>query len=79
MQRIIKSKVKNMCSRPSNVSVLIKEGVFFYWKKSAFLKNTGVFFWPEISALGVFLKFDNEHMHPPKYLSDAPGLAITLH
>ena len=29
-QRIIKSKVK---IRSSNVSVLIKEGVFFYWKK----------------------------------------------
>ena len=25
-------------------------------------------FWPEISALGVFLNFDNEHMYPPKYL-----------
>ena len=29
-QRIIKSKVK---IRSSNVSVLIKEGVFFHWKK----------------------------------------------
>ena len=27
-QRVIKSKI-----RSSNVSVLIKEGVFFYWKK----------------------------------------------
>ena len=33
MQRIIKSKVK---IRSFNVSVLIKEGVFFYWEKSAF-------------------------------------------
>ena len=30
-------------------------------------------FWPEISALGVFFNFDNERMHPPKYLSDPPG------
>ena len=30
-------------------------------------------FWPEISALGVFSNFDNERMHPPKYLSDPPG------
>ena len=27
-------------------------------------------FWPEISALGVFLNFDNERMYPPKYRSD---------
>ena len=26
----------------------------------------------EISALGVFINFDNEHMHPPKYQSDPP-------
>ena len=26
----------NTCSRSSNVSVLIKEGVFISWKKSAF-------------------------------------------
>ena len=31
-------------------------------------------FRPEISALGVFLNFDNERMHPPKYPSDPPGL-----
>ena len=49
-----------------HVSVLIKEGVFFYWKKSAF-KKIRVLFWPEISALGVFLNFDNERMYPPKY------------
>ena len=29
--------------RSSNVSVLIKEGVFFYWKKSAFFENKGAF------------------------------------
>ena len=39
---------------------------------SAFFKNKGAF-WPEISALGVFCNFDNERMHPPKYLSDPPG------
>ena len=43
-QRIIKSKVKNMCSRSSNVSVLIKEGVFIKWKKSAFLFKELCFF-----------------------------------
>ena len=31
-----------------------KKGCFFYWKK-----NKGAFL-PEISALGVFLNFDNE-------------------
>ena len=31
---------------------------------------------PEISALGVFFNFDNERMHPPKYLSDPPGEKI---
>ena len=36
-------KVKNACSRSSNVSVLIKEGVFFYWKKSAFFENKCAF------------------------------------
>ena len=33
-------------------------------------------FWPEISVLGVFLNFDNERMHPPKYLSDPPGTFV---
>ena len=32
-----------LCSRSSNVIVLIKEGVFLYWKKSAFLKNKDAF------------------------------------
>ena len=31
-------------------------------------------FWPEISALGVFLNFDNERMRPPKCPSDPPGV-----
>ena len=61
-----------MCSHSSNVSVLIKEGVLFSGKSQRFLKIR-VLFWPEISALGVFLNFDNERMHPPKYLSDPPG------
>ena len=43
---------------------VIKEGVFIYWKKSAFLSREGCFFWPEISALGVFSNFDNERMRP---------------
>ena len=29
-------------------------------------------FWPEISALRVFLNFDNERMRPPKYQSAPP-------
>ena len=62
-----------MCSRSSNVSVLIKEGVFICWKKSASLLKEGCFFWPEISALGVYLNFDNERMRPPLYLSAPPG------
>ena len=41
-------------------------------KKSAFFFKIRVLFWPEISALGVFLNFDNERMHPPKYVSDPP-------
>ena len=28
--------LKETCSRSFNVSVLIKEGVYFYWKKSEF-------------------------------------------
>ena len=32
-----------------------------------------VLFCPEISALGVFLNFDNERMQPPKYQSAPPG------
>ena len=31
-----------------------------------------VLYWPEISALGVFLNFDNERMRPPKYPSAPP-------
>ena len=31
-QRILTSKVKNACSRSSNISVLMKEGVFFTGK-----------------------------------------------
>ena len=62
-QRIIKSKVK-MCFRSSDVSVLIKEGLFFYWEKSAFFENKDAFL-AEISTLGVFLNFDNERIHPP--------------
>ena len=68
-QRIIKSKVK---IHSSNVSVLIKEGVFFLLENmSAFLKIR-VLFWPEISALEVFLNFENERMQPSKYQSDPP-------
>ena len=48
-----------------------RRGVFFSWKKQRFIKIR-VFFLPEISALGVFFNFDNEHMHPPKYPSAPP-------
>ena len=46
--------------------------MFFSGKSQRFLKIR-VLFWPEISVIGVFLNFDNERMHPPKYLSDPPG------
>ena len=71
-QRIIQSNVK---IRSSNVSVLIKEGVFIQWKNSAFFIKIRVLFGPEISALGVFLNFDNERMHPPLFLSPPPPRA----
>ena len=41
-------------------------------KVSVFVKIR-VLFWPEISALGVFLNFDNERMRPPKYPSAPTG------
>ena len=44
-------------------------------KVSVFIKIRG-FFWPEISALGVFFNFDNERMRPPKYPSAPPGSHI---
>ena len=31
-------------------------------------------FWPEISALGAFLNFENERVYPPKYVSAHPGV-----
>ena len=40
-----------------------RRGVFFTGK-SQLLKKIRVLFWPDISALGVFLNFDNERMHP---------------
>ena len=48
------------------------KGCFFSGKSQRFLKIR-VLFWPEISALGVLFNFDNEHMHPPKYLSAPAG------
>ena len=39
-------------------------------KVSVFIKIRVL--WPEISALGVFLNFDNELMRPPKYPSAPP-------
>ena len=56
-------KSLNACSRSSYVSVLIQEGVFFTGKSQIFLKIR-VLFWAEISALGVFLNFDNKRMYP---------------
>ena len=45
-----------MCSSSSNVSVLIKERVYFTGKSQRLKKNKGAF-WPEISALEGILKF----------------------
>ena len=44
-----------------------RRGVYLLEKVSVFVKLR-VLFWPEISALGVFLDFDNERMGPPLYL-----------
>ena len=63
-QRVIKSS-QNTCSRSSNVSVYLMEKVCVFIK-------IRVLFWPEISAYGVFLNFDNERMRPPLYLSAPP-------
>ena len=67
-QRIIKYKVKIRV--PVHLmSVFDKRmGCFFTGKSQRFLKIR-LIFWPEISALGLFLKSDNERMYPPKYLS----------
>ena len=56
-----------------------RRGVFLVEKVSVFIKIR-VLFWPEISALGVFLNFDNERMRPPKYPSapPPPGAVVTL-
>ena len=40
-----------------------RRGVYLLEKVSVFIKIR-VLFWPEISALGVFLNFDNECMRP---------------
>ena len=53
-QTIITSKVKIACSRSSNVSVLVEEGVFFYWKKSAFFLNKGAFLAWNQCITGIF-------------------------
>ena len=39
------------------------KGCLFSGKNQRFIKIR-VLFWPEISALGVFLNFDNERMRP---------------
>ena len=44
-------------------------------KVNVFIKIK-VLFWPEISALGVFLNFDNERMRLPKYPSAPPPATI---
>ena len=43
-----------------------RRGVYILENVSVFI-IIRVLFWPEISALGVFLNFDNERMRPPKY------------
>ena len=47
-------------------------GCLFTGKSQRFFLNKGAF-WPEISALGVFLNFDNERMPPPP-----PGCLMLL-
>ena len=44
-----------------------RRGVYLLEKVSVFIKIR-VIFWPEISALGVSLNFDNESMRSPLYL-----------
>ena len=45
--------------------------MLFLWSNKSYKKKVRVFlklrvlFWPEISAYGVFLNFDNERMHMP--------------
>ena len=64
-QRIIKSKVKiSVPVHPlTNVSVLIKRRDVYLLKKVSVFIKIRVLFWPEISALGVFLNCYNERMH----------------
>ena len=45
-------------------------------EKVSVFSKIRVLFWPEISALGVFLNFDNERMRPPKYPSAPPGFKL---
>ena len=45
-----------------------RRDVYLLEKVSVVIKIR-VHFWPEISALGVFLNFDNKRMRSPKYLS----------
>ena len=50
-----------------------KRRVFFTGKSQRLFKIR-VVFRPEISALAVFLNFDNERMYSLKYQSDPPGV-----
>ena len=50
-----------------------RRGVYLLEKVSVFIEIR-VLLWQEISALGVFLNFDNERMRPPLYLSAPTGL-----
>ena len=45
-------------------------------KVSVFFIKVRVLFWPEISAIGVFLYFDNERMRPSKYQSPPPPESV---
>ena len=49
--------------RPPHVRDFVKEGYFFVPRYEVW--GVKFFFWPEISAYGVFLNFDNERMRPP--------------
>ena len=73
-QRIIKSNVE--ISDPVHLKkcrCFDKRRGFFTEKSQPFLQIR-VLLWPEISALGVLLNFDNERMHPLNTKVPSPGI-----
>ena len=75
-QRMMKSRLKYVFPFIQCQCFDKRRGDFFTGKVSVSFKLR-VLFCPKISALGLFLNFDNERMYPPpKYLSAPlpPGL-----